>query len=109
MLYVKREDVATLYQGTSFTETLGHEDETVWGATEELSFVVTDPDNNEVSSGDLVRSGDDLSFTFTIPHGDTTDWLGEYLLLIYQTDTGNADIRVPVAQYELTYETTKAT
>jgi len=38
MLYVKREDVATLYQGTSFTETLGHEDETVWGATEELSF-----------------------------------------------------------------------
>lgn len=109
MLYVKREDIATLYQGTSFTQTLEHDDGTVWGDDERLNYVMTDIDNNQVSADDLVRSGDDLTFTFVVSGSDTTDLLGEYLLLVYQTDVNDARINVPVAQYELTYNTTKAT
>ena len=108
MLYVKREDIATLYQGTSFTQTLEHEDGTVWGATEELNYEMTDLENNIVSSGDLIRSGDDLTFAFVVPETDTTTLEGEYLLLVYQTTTDDVRIKVPVAQYELTYITTKA-
>ena len=109
MLYVKREDIATLYQGTSFTQTLAHEDGSIWGATEDLAYELTDPENNIISGDPLIRSGDDLTFTFIVPEADTVSLEGEYLLLVYQTDTGDARIKVPVAQYELTYITTKAT
>lgn len=109
MAYEKRCEVATLFQGTSFTQSLGHDDKTIWGVDERLNYIMTNENNESVSSADLIRSDDDLSFTFEVPEGDTVDLEGEYLLIVYQTNVNNININVPVAQYEITYTTTKAT
>lgn len=109
MAYVKTMQVATLYQGTSYTQSLVKSDGSTWAPDERLNYKMTDETNVIVSQGDLIRSGDDLSYTFTIPASDTISLLGDYLLLVYQTDITNANVNVPVAQYDITYITTGAT
>ena len=108
MSYAKKIGTATLYQGTSFSISVGKETGDVWASTEDGEFEVTDEENTVVLSGDLVKSGDNLSLTAIIGRTDCVDWVGNYKLLAYQTDTGDSEIRVPIVDYDLDYETTKA-
>ena len=36
------------------------------------------------------------------------DWLGAYRAIAYLTDTGDVEINIPIADYDITYDTTSA-
>ena len=108
MSYAKKIGTATLYQGTSFSVSVGKETGDAWLSTEDGEFEVTDEENTVVLSGNLIKSGDSISLTATIGKTDCADWEGNYKLVAYQTDTGESEIKVPIADYDLDYETTKA-
>ncbi len=108
MSYAKKIGIATLYQGTSFTVSLGKDDDTVWESNESGLYEVTDKENNIVLTNPLIKSGDNLTMTFQIGMGECIDWEGEYRLISYQRDSNNTEVNVPIADYRLTYETTAA-
>ena len=108
MSYAKKIGTATLLQGTSFTVSVGKETEEIWESNEKGIFEVTNEDNLVVLSGDCIKSGDSLSLTAIIGKTDTIAWLGAYRLLSYQVDDNNIEIKVPIADFDIEYETTKA-
>ena len=108
MSYAKKIGTATLLQGTSFIVSVGKETEAVWDSNENGIFEVTDDANTIVLSGDCIKSADNLSLTAKIGKTDCIDWDGAYRLLSYQTDDNDAEIKVPIADFDLEYETTKA-
>ena len=108
MSYAKKIGSATLLQGTSFSVSVGKETEDIWDSNEKGIFEVTNDANEVVLFGDCIKSGDNISLTATIGKSDTLAWLGAYRLLSYQTDDNNAEIKVPIADFDLEYETTKA-
>ena len=108
MSYAKKIGVASLIQGTSFTISLGRDDKAIWGVTETGIFIVTDSLNEIVLSKNMVKSGDGLTLTWEIAQTDCTSWEGNYRITAYQIDSGNPNIKVPIGDYEVEYETTKA-
>ena len=108
MAFIKWLGSATEYQGESFTKSLTKDDDSIWEANETAEFQMTDVDGLEVASGSLVKSADDLSLTFTLGSTDTTALLGQYLLLVYITDTVDAEVHSVIAKYTMTYIDKKA-
>lgn len=108
MSYAKKIGTASLYQGTSFAVSVGKETKEIWGANEEGIFTLTDETNVEVLTSSLTKSVDNLSLTAFIGKTDSAVFEGKYRLLAYHTDTNNAEVLVPIADYELEYSTTKA-
>ena len=116
MGFVKHTGSKTKYQGTSFTRsieaTTKDENNVVssraWEDNEVGNYEMTDKDGNVVSSGDLMKSADKLSLTFTVPDSTTTSFLGKYLIIAYLTDTADEDINEEIAEYNMTYLDKKA-
>ena len=108
MSYAKKVGSATLYQGTSFTISLGKDDGTEWESNESGVFIVTDSENTEVLNKPMVKSTDNLTLTFQIGKTDCADWDGNYKLIAYQTDSNDPEVFVPIADYDIIYGTTIA-
>ena len=111
MSYASKLGVASLYQGTSFTISLGKgekADNLTWDANETGEFIVVDNTNAIVLTRAMIKSTDSTSLTFKVYQSDTTDWLGNYRILAFQLDSNDAEVRVPKGDYEVEYETTKA-
>lgn len=108
MSYAKKIGSASLYQGTSISVSVGKETKEAWEANEVGIFTLTDEINEEVLTGTLLKSADNLSLTAFIGKTASANYLGNYRLLAYQTDTNNDEVKVPIADFELEYSTTQA-
>lgn len=108
MSYAKKLGSADLLQNSSFTVSLSRDDDLAWGATEHGVFIMTDEQNVEIINQPMVKSGDNLTLTFQVDSSESVDLLGKYRILAWQRDTNDPNINVPIADYSLNYETTKA-
>ncbi len=108
MRYNKKYAIAEDYQGESFTRSLNKESLAVWDANEVANYELIDGDGTVVSSGDLTKSGDNLSLIVSIPKTDTADLIGSYLLLVHLTDTVDTTFDDVIAEYKITYKEKKA-
>ncbi len=108
MGYVKVFGSKTLYQGQSFSKSLTKKDGSIWESNEVGDFEMFNSDGTVVSSGSLVKSGDNLSLTFTIPDDDTASLVGAHTINADLTDTVDDAIRIPLAEYDMTYKEKKA-
>ena len=108
MSYAKKEGSATLLQGSSFTISLGKDDDSIWEANENGVFIMTDETNQEILNKPLVKSADNLTLTFQIDDTDSETLDGAYRILAWQRDSNDAGVNVPIADYAIEYETTKA-
>lgn len=108
MSYAKKEGVADLIQGSSFTISLGKDDNAPWESYENGVFIMTDPSNIEILNKPLIKSADNLTLTFQVSQTDSASLDGEYRILAYQRNSNDAEINVPIADYAIKYETTKA-
>lgn len=109
MSFIKKEGASTEYQGESFTKTLLKRDETVWTAEDEATYILKDRLGATVVTGALTKVNGDFGLKFEIGQTDTTTLLGNYLLLVYLTNTVNTDYADVIAEYTLVYNEAKAT
>ena len=108
MSYAKYIGTASPYQGTSLSISLGKDDDAEWSVNEVGDFFVTNELNERVLEGVLIKSVDNLTLNVLVGKSDCVNWEGEHRLLAFQTNTDNLEIKVPIADYSLTYLTTKA-
>ncbi len=108
MGFVKYVGILTEYQGESLSKTLAKEDGSEWGATIGGVYSLTDEDGSEITSGNLVKSGDNLYLSFTIGKTETASLEGKYLLLVSLTDTNDSEFNDVIAEYQITYQNRKA-
>ena len=104
MPFIKHTSKAIEYQGESFTKSLGRKDASLWLANEQANYKLFDPTGTSVSTGALVKSGDNLTMTLSVPSADTATLEGICLLLVYQTDDNDATINDVIAEYFITYK-----
>ena len=107
MSYTKASYTATEYAGESFTKEVKKQSGETWATNETGSYEMYDTAGTMVASGDAVKSGDELSLTFTVPATDTTSFIGSYLLLFYLKDTGDTNIKDVILEYTITYKEKK--
>lgn len=108
MRYNKKHGIGDDYQGESFSRSLNKESLAVWDSTETAVYEMLDSEGAVVSSGSLTKSGDNLSLILFIPKSDTSDLLGEHLILVHLNDTGDAEFDDVIAEYRITYKEKKA-
>lgn len=108
MSFAKRIGLATLYQGSSFTISLGREDDAIWDDNYTAVLIVTNEENAEMLNKVLVKSADKLSLTFQIDKSDCDEWIGGYRAIAYLRDSNDEEINIPIGDYDLFYETTVA-
>ena len=108
MPFIKRTGKAVEYAGESFTKSLARKDGSVWEATESGVWELVDDASNQVASGVLTKSADNLTLTAQIPKTDTVGLGGNYLLLLSITDSDDADFEDVIAEYFIEYRERKA-
>ncbi len=96
------------FQGTSFSKAISRKDGEVFDSKYSAEYEVRDENNELKSDDDLTRSGDDKSFIFEIPETDTTDWLGNYKLVVYLLDSTNAAFKRPIYENNMEYNDARA-
>lgn len=108
MGFVKYEKTVTEYQGESFTKTITRSDGTAWAADDEANYELIDSSGNIVSSGSLVKTGDNLGLTVFVPKADTASISGKHILLIYLTSVSQPTFNDVIAEYTINYKVKKA-
>ena len=102
------EGAGTEYQGTSFTRTLIKKDKTAWDITDEANWILFDPAGAETLTGDLTKVNSAFGLKFILTQTDTATLLGNYILVAFLTNTGDAYINEILAYYTLYYNELKA-
>jgi hypothetical protein len=105
---VKYKDIVTEYQGESFNRSLYKKNGSEWDANQVGNYELVDDTGAVVSSGDLIKSDDNLSLTIAVPKADTATLVGSYRLLAHLTDTVDTTFDDVIAEYEITYLEKKA-
>lgn len=103
MLYIEYEGASTELQGTSFNRTLGKKDKSVWESNNTAVYVLKDSTGATVLNNSVPKTADNLGFSVDIGYDDTEALSGEYILVIYLTDTIDLEFKVPIGIYILTY------
>lgn len=110
MGFVKESGRKTLYQGQSFSRSIYKKGKVdIWESNEGGVFEMFDGSGNMVASGDLIKSADNLSLTVKITDGETTSLVGLHTVIADFTDTDDADVRLPLLEYAITFREKKAT
>ena len=94
----------TEYQGESFSASLKKDTGEAWLEVEQGTFKLIAPSGAVVSQGDLDKSGDSIHLFFVVPGADTSDLVGDCLLLVYQTDSSNPQVNDVIAEYHIEYK-----
>ena len=108
MAYVKLIGGSTEWQGDSYTKSIFKEDGSTWDAVYGGDFVLVNSAGVNVSTGALVRSGDNLSLTAKVSKDDTATITGEHKLLVRLTRSDDADFGRTIGEYDLEYLEKKA-
>lgn len=103
MEYDKYSERVTEYQGESFSKTLYKTTGAQWTTAEGGTFELVDDTAAVVHSGTLAKSDGDLGLSFSVPTTATAGILGDHLLLVHLTDTGDATFKDVIAEYKIKY------
>ena len=110
MGYVKASGVKTLYQGQSFSRSIYKKGKIdIWESNEGGVYEMFDENGVTIVSENLVKSADNLSLTLQIADADTESLEGLYTIIADFTDTTDADVRIPLVEYSLTFKPKVAT
>lgn len=99
---------ARIYQGNSFSRGFYKSDGSIWEANETGEFEMFNSGGTVVASGAMAHSADNLSMGFHVPDTATPTLLGVYIVLAVVTDTGDATVNAPLAEYTVTVSEKKA-
>lgn len=109
MVYAKKiTTVPDEYQGESFTRSLSKASLAIWDTNETASYEMVNGSGIILSSGDLVKSGDNLSMTLTIPKEDTVNLKGKMKVIVNLIDTIDTTFCDVIAEYTFSYVDRKA-
>ena len=104
MSYDKLKGSEDLRQGNSFSRSVTKLNGSIWEATEEGYHELVDTTGTVVSTAPMTKSADDLALIFAIPDTDTLTLLGNYILQINLTDSGDPLVDVPLVEYTIVFK-----
>lgn len=114
MSFAKKVGAVDIYQGKSFTRSIGKKTKdgtaVAWEAEDIGDFDLYNSAGVSIvlTTNTLIKSADNMSLTFVLGSTDTESLLGEYLLIANLKNSVDAEIDVTLAEYAITFEEKKA-